>query len=656
MKVYCLSEDPNKPCFVIKLKSVTIMLDCGLSAHSVLNFLPLYPIPDWKPNKAAAWIPKNFSDPQIEGELNECMTNQVLVNSAPEFMTPLTKLVDFADIDVILVSNYMTMLALPFITENTGFKGVVYMTEPTLHIGKLFLEELVDFVEQSPKPNVAKYWKEILHLLPPPLCNSFKPHTWKQLYSLAQVNSSLTRVQMISYDQKIEITGALTVTAVSSGYCLGSSNWVIYLESKKLVYVSNTSTLTTHPRPMDQVNLKNADLMLLSSLTQAPAANPDSMLGELCLSVAVTLRNNGSVLIPCYPSGVVYDLFECLSSHLDSTALGQIPMYFISPVAHSSLEYSNILAEWLSQSKQNKVYFPEEPFPHAQLVKSGRLKHFKHVYTDDLWNDLRQPCVVFCGHPSLRFGDVVHFVEYWGTNPQNTIIFTEPEFPYLEALAPFQPLSMKAMHCPIDTSMNFTQANKMIKDLKPAVLILPERYAIPPVGFGHKNEFVIDQIDRKVLTIKRGEVISEKLDIKTVNVPFTTEMVVSVTLNELQSGLKASKFTAVLDTKDNKYKLDILRDDLLANKTIEPYLLETLFKKTYEWGQLDIDRFLRALTNEGVSDPKIEHNAHGYTIHLKSEDTLIQVDDKSTHIFCEKMDKNWRLKLRSIVMECLNSF
>lgn len=35
-----------------------------------------------------------------------------------------------------------------------------------------------------------------------------------------------------------------------------------------------------------------------------------------------------------------------------------------------------------------------------------------------------KPCVVFCGHPSLRFGDVVHFVEYWGTNPQNTIIFT----------------------------------------------------------------------------------------------------------------------------------------------------------------------------------------------------------------------------------------
>ena len=78
-------------------------------------------------------------------------------------------------------------------------------------------------------------------------------------------------------------------------------------------------------------------------------------LGELCMNVGVTLRNGGSVLIPCYPSGVVYDLFECLSSSLDSHGLSQIPMFFISPVAESSLAYSNILAEWLSSVKQNKV-------------------------------------------------------------------------------------------------------------------------------------------------------------------------------------------------------------------------------------------------------------------------------------------------------------
>lgn len=96
------------------------------------------------------------------------------------------------------------------------------------------------------------------------------------------------------------------------------------------------------------------------------------------------------MLIPCYPSGVVYDLFECLSTNLDNHGLSQIPMFFISPVADSSLAYSNILAEWLSSLKQNKVYIPDEPFPHASLVKNARLKHFKHIYSEGFSTDFRQ--------------------------------------------------------------------------------------------------------------------------------------------------------------------------------------------------------------------------------------------------------------------------
>lgn len=60
----------------------------------------------------------------------------MFVDSAPEFCPPLSKIVDYADVDVILISNYMSMLALPFITEGTGFEGVIYATEPTLQIGK----------------------------------------------------------------------------------------------------------------------------------------------------------------------------------------------------------------------------------------------------------------------------------------------------------------------------------------------------------------------------------------------------------------------------------------------------------------------------------------------------------------------------------------
>lgn len=47
-----------------------------------------------------------------------------------------TGIVDLSSLDAILISSYHCMMALPYLTEYTGFKGTVYMTEPTLHIGR----------------------------------------------------------------------------------------------------------------------------------------------------------------------------------------------------------------------------------------------------------------------------------------------------------------------------------------------------------------------------------------------------------------------------------------------------------------------------------------------------------------------------------------
>ena len=75
----------------------------------------------------------------------------------------------------------------------------------------------------------------------------------------------------------------------------------------------------------------------------------------------------------------------------------------------------------LSKNKQKKVYLPEDPFPHAQLVKENRIKHYKSLA--DV-KDLRQPCILFCGHPSLRCGDIVHLIEAWGQQSTNALIIT----------------------------------------------------------------------------------------------------------------------------------------------------------------------------------------------------------------------------------------
>ena len=66
-----------------------------------------------------------------------------------------------------------------------------------------------------------------------------------------------------------------------------------------------------------------------------------------------------------------------------------------------------------------RVYVPEEPFVHGNLVRGGRLKSFPGLGHESVTAEYRQPCVMFTGHLSLRCRDAVHFVELWANNANN---------------------------------------------------------------------------------------------------------------------------------------------------------------------------------------------------------------------------------------------
>lgn len=49
----------------------------------------------------------------------------------------------------------------------------------------------------------------------------------------------------------------------------------------------------------------------------------------------------------------------------------------------------------------------------------------------------------------------------------------------------------------------------------------------------------------------------------------------------------------------------------------------------YTWGSLDIDEFIQKITQEGITDAKVEQVASGYIIHLvrKSQHFISSKDD-----------------------------
>lgn len=68
---------------------------------------------------------------------------------------------------------------------------------------RFFLEELVDYIELAPKANIATQWKEMQHILPSPLCDAYKPKSWKHIFTTEAVQNSLARVQIAGYDEKL---------------------------------------------------------------------------------------------------------------------------------------------------------------------------------------------------------------------------------------------------------------------------------------------------------------------------------------------------------------------------------------------------------------------------------------------------------------------
>ena len=636
MKLYCLSKTTNKPCFILKFKSTYIMFDCGLDLSSCNVYVPHSSIPESMFTRIPSWdTPSKLQ--AVSGEIKE-INGRAFIDDSVEFISPKFDALNASYINVLLISNYHTMLALPYFTEYSKFSGLIYATEPTLHIGRLYMEELVYYLSKVGEKKRAYLWKDYVTNLPMDMQNRLPPQFWRKPYNIHDVHSSLSKVRCVRYNEIIDLFGTLKITACSSGYCLGSCNWIVESDNDKFVFLGATSTLTTHPRPAEQNPLKHANTLLVTSATLTPNANPDVMIGEFCMHAAMVVKGNGNVIVPCHVSGITYDLFECLSNHLDSLGISNVHMYFISPSAKSSLAYSSIYAEWLSKSKQDKVYLPESPFPHAELVQNNKLVAYNSI--SEIGLDMKTPCVVFVGHPCLRFGDVVHFIELWGKSSANAIIFTEPEYSYIECLAPFQPLQMKVFACPIDTNLSFSQLNKLLSDIKPQHIVVPKQFTVPPMDLPSRLDLVIDST-LKPIVYNFGDILSLPIKRTFCIAELEPTVAKSIQPQPLKTGPSLALVTGILHRNDNH--LIIKSSENTANKKFN------LFQPTYAWGEVNIDDFVNNLKQRGLRDIKVEKTGSGgHIVDIQSEDTLIHIETDSTHIVC-----NGNEAVRTAIRDCL---
>ncbi|KAF9334818.1 Integrator complex subunit 9 [Podila minutissima] len=351
--------------------------------------------------------------------------------------------IDLKSVDVVLISNFNHMLSLPYLTEFTDFQGRIFATEPTIEFGR---------------SGSGLY----------------------PAYNMADIKACIDKIQPVRFREHVSLYGSLKLTAHSAGYCLGSSNWHIQTGTESIAFVSSSSIQTNlHPDLFDGSLLEKASTVIAADLCPKGATSYNSGVNDVCAKVAMTVARKGHVLVPCAISGFLFDLMEDIHLHLNHMGLThQVQYAFISPVAETALQYSNILAEWMAPRKQEMVYLPEAPLLHGILQEKGLSKTYKSVH-GAFSSDLKHPCIVFGGHPSLRSGPMVNLLQMWGGQAQNSIVLVEPRMDSAASLEPFKDLEISKRICPLDIRMSIDQlVDVMRKHKHPKHVLVPSSNTI----------------------------------------------------------------------------------------------------------------------------------------------------------------------------------
>ncbi|EFA83329.1 integrator complex subunit 9 [Heterostelium album PN500] len=661
MKLHSLGN----PCYLLDFNNTRILLDCAIDFTSILQFLPITPIINYRATSSTSTSSSTTTtqnNNNVDNSLKnsscfKSINNYIFIDSGIKYQIPQLDLVDFETIDIILISNYTNIYALPFITEYTSFKGKIYATEPTLQYGRLLLDELVQIDKQS-KTTRNQYWQSIdlLKQIGAAQSNNvFKyAYYWRDLYNHHDTEKCFEKIQTVRFNEYLKFYG-FTIRAVSSGYCLGGSNWIVENNYEKIVYLSDSSNYNTrYPEPFDRQSLRNADLVIATKLNVYPQITLNDAIAELFSNIGSTLSSGGNVLIPTYSCGTILDLLEPLSEYLSKVGLGFVHIYFISQIAKAVLSYADIYSEWLNRAKKERSYMPEAPFLHQDMIRN---QHFTPVTHITSRFQPKEGSIVFVGHPSCRVGDVVHMINIWGDNPKNSILLIEPEYDFKKTLQPFnQQLQCRIQFIPIDSRFSTNEMNDLIMEISPSTLITSYQYTNiiknKQSSGSEGNTTYMNPND--IVKIKQSS--KKRYENGHLDKTLAQQIQPKLLVDNGENSVSVAQIEAVLSLSDHKYHL--------TNPNISDLSSLSHWKEKYLWGSLSIQNIIKQIYQKGYNNIQTEIEDNNNKIGNNSMATLkiyhmvgtnqvetimrISITEATIETSCEKTRKI----LMDIVSDC----
>lgn len=273
-----------------------------------------------------------------------------------------------------------------------GYKGPVYMTEPTLHLSKLLYEDYIKIAEREGKN--------------PP-------------YTMRDVASTILHTYTLGYNEVTDIAPDARLTFYRSGHILGSALAHIHIGDGliNIIYTGDMKYARTALLDPAHTRFPRVEVLIMESTYGGHGdILPDEMEAQMQLSEIVmrTIRRKGIVLIPVLAIGRAQEVLLSLLDHIKKGLLPEIPIFIEGMIDEVSAVHT-AFPEYLSQRVREMIYNGENPFTmsNVHIVKGEN--------REEIVNE--RPAVILATSGMLTGGPVLDYLKLLAGDENSSLVF-----------------------------------------------------------------------------------------------------------------------------------------------------------------------------------------------------------------------------------------
>jgi len=300
------------------------------------------------------------------------------------------------NLDCVIISHahFDHCAALPYLFKY-GYRGPVYMTEPTKYLMTLIIKDYLNILQKE-----GRY-------LP---------------YSISDLHTALTHVVTLDYGEVVDIAPNIKLTLYNAGHILGSS--IVHLHFGEgfhnLIYTGDFKFAKTRLLEQAFHSFKRNETVIMEGTygdekdimpSRTEATN------QLLNYIKITLEKNGIVLMPMLAVGRAQEILLTIFEGMESGQIPKVPV-FVEGMIHETTAIHMSFLEELSQEIKEKVF--------KEGINPFTSEYF-HLLKDNVDKseiiEVR-PSIIIATSGMLTGGPALEYFKLLAEDERNSIIFT----------------------------------------------------------------------------------------------------------------------------------------------------------------------------------------------------------------------------------------